>query len=51
MAKKRGNNEGTIFKRKDGRWQGAVIIGTDPKTGQPKKKYFYGKGKRMLSPR
>jgi len=38
----RGNGEGTIFQRKDGKWQGAVTIGTDPQTGKQKRKYFYG---------
>src|SRR6056297_1774276 len=38
----RGNGEGTIFKRKNGKWQGAVTIGTDPQTGKQKRKYFYG---------
>jgi integrase len=38
----RGAGEGTIVKRKDGRWMGAVTVGTDPKTGKPQRKYFYG---------
>ncbi len=38
----RGNGEGTIVKRKDGRWMGAVTIGINPKTGNPKRKYIYG---------
>jgi len=41
MAKRRGNNEGSITKRKDGRWQGYVIVGYNIATGKPKKKYFY----------
>jgi len=41
MAKRRGNNEGSITKRKDGRWQGYVNVGYDSKTDKPKKKYFY----------
>ncbi|MFW6015120.1 MAG: tyrosine-type recombinase/integrase [bacterium] len=38
----RGNGEGTIYKRKDGRCCGAVTIGTDPVTGKQKRKYVYG---------
>jgi len=26
MAKKRGNNEGTVYKRKDGRWCAQVSL-------------------------
>ncbi|NLO85355.1 MAG: tyrosine-type recombinase/integrase [Clostridiales bacterium] len=36
MAKKRGNNEGSVYQRKDGRWAGAYSIGG-------KQKYIYGK--------
>lgn len=32
MAKRRGNNEGTIFKRKDGRWSAEVSIGGKRRT-------------------
>jgi integrase len=38
----RGDGEGTIYKRKNGRWCGQVTIGTDPKTGNPIRKTFYG---------
>jgi hypothetical protein len=31
MGKKRGNNEGTIFRRKDGRWVAQLTTGRDPK--------------------
>ncbi len=46
MAKRkgtrRGNNEGSIFQRKDGSWIGQITIGyTD--NGNPKRKSFYGK--------
>ncbi len=27
MAKRRANGEGTIYKRKDGRWEGRIIVG------------------------
>ena len=41
-AKRRGRGEGSIFKRKDGTWQGAVTIGyTDE--GKQKRKTVYGK--------
>ena len=40
-AKRRGNNEGSIFQRKDGRWSGSVTTGykTD---GKPMRKTVYG---------
>ena len=37
---RRGNNEGSITQRADGRWQAAVLIGYDEK-GKPRRKYFY----------
>jgi len=43
MAKRRANNEGTITKRKDGRWQVRITVGYDPITGKPIRKYFYAK--------
>lgn len=46
MAKKRGNNEGCITRRKDGRWQGAVTIGRDPESGELIRKFFYGRTRR-----
>ena len=39
---KRGNCEGSISKRKDGRWQGAVTVGKNP-DGSQKRQYIYGK--------
>ena len=42
MSKKRGNNEGSIVKRKDGRWQGAVTIGRND-NGSQRRQYVYGK--------
>ncbi len=38
MAGKRGQNEGTIYKRKDGRWEGAITI----PNSEGKRKRFYG---------
>ena len=34
MAKKRANGEGSIRKRKDGRWEGRYTVGHDPVTGK-----------------
>lgn len=40
MAKrKRGNNEGSIYRMQDGRWRAAVTIGKDT-NGKPKRKVF-----------
>ena len=36
MAKKRANGEGSIRKRKDGRWEGRYTAGHDPITGKRK---------------
>ncbi len=41
--RRRGPGEGSISKRKDGRWQGSVLLGYDPETGKEKRKYFYGR--------
>ena len=35
MAKKRANGEGSIRKRKDGRWEGRYTAGHDSETGKP----------------
>ena len=37
MAKRRKSGEGTLTKRKDGRWEARVVIGYDEK-GRPKTK-------------
>ena len=42
MAKRRGHGEGSITKRKDGKWQGSVLLGYTSEAGKPKRKYFYG---------
>jgi len=34
MAKRRANSEGSIRKRKDGRWEGRYTAGYDPETGK-----------------
>src|SRR5688500_15445936 len=49
MPKKRGNNEGTIVRRKDGRWMASITIGRNPETGKPKRAYFYGKTRQEAS--
>ena len=42
MTKKRANGEGTIRRRKDARWEAAIMDGYRP-DGKPKMKYFCGK--------
>jgi integrase len=41
MAKKRGNNEGSISKRKDGLWQVSMTMGRHPITGKLKRVFLY----------
>ena len=43
MAKKRANGEGSIRKRKDGRWEGRYTAGHDPVTGKQIFKNVLGK--------
>lgn len=43
MAKKRANGEGSIRKRKDGRWEGRYTAGYDPNTGKRVTKSVLGK--------
>jgi integrase len=43
MAKKRGNHEGSIVRRKDGRWMASVTIGRHQVSGKLKRACFYGK--------
>ena len=38
---KRGNGEGSVCRRPDGRWQGSITIGRDDR-GRLIRKYFYG---------
>lgn len=49
MAKRRGNGEGSIYKRPDGKWAGQVSIGYDPATGKLKRKSFYGKTRKEVA--
>lgn len=48
MAKKRGNNEGTIYKRPDGKWCAQVTIGRDT-NGKLKRQTFYGKTRQEVA--
>jgi integrase len=45
VAKRRGNGEGSIYKRSDGRWVGQYLVHTA--TG-PKYRYLYGKTRREV---
>jgi len=45
---KRGNGEGSICHRPDGRWQGSVTLGRDD-NGKLKRKYFYGKTRKEVA--
>jgi len=49
MPKRRGNGEGSIYKRPDGTWVGQVSIGYDPATGKLKRKSFYGKTRKEVA--
>ncbi|HHW61273.1 MAG TPA: site-specific integrase [Syntrophomonadaceae bacterium] len=40
---RRDNHDGTIRKRKDGRWEARLLTGYDAETGKPKLQCFYGK--------
>lgn len=48
MARKRGNGEGTIYKRSDGRWSGQVTVGRNP-NGSPKRRAVYGKSRKEVA--
>lgn len=43
MAKRRANGEGSIRKRKDGRWEGRYTAGRGPVTGKTIYKSVSGK--------
>lgn len=43
---KRGNGEGSIYRRKDGRWVGQYLVYTD---GGPKYRYIYGKTRQAVA--
>lgn len=48
VGKKNANGEGTIYKRKDGRWCSAVVIGYT-EAGNAKRRYAYGKSRREVA--
>jgi integrase len=48
--KRRGPNEGSIYRRKDGRWVGQIHLGYDL-DGKPKRLYIYGKTRREVAER
>jgi integrase len=49
MAKRRGNNEGSIVKRNDGRWMARITTGRDSETGTLKRVAFYGKTRQEVA--
>lgn len=48
MKKKRGNGEGTIYKRKDGLWTSQITLGKKI-DGKPNRPTFYGKTRKEVS--
>jgi hypothetical protein len=48
MAKRRGSGEGSIFRRKDGRWCGQFWLGYK-QNGSPNRKMVYGKTRSEIS--
>jgi integrase len=46
MAKKRGNGEGSIYRRIDGRWVGQYLVHT---AKGPKYRYLYGKARAVVA--
>jgi integrase len=46
MAKKRGNGEGSIYRRRDGRWVGQYLVHT---AKGPKYRYLYGKTRAVVA--
>lgn len=48
MARKRGNGEGTIYKRSDGRWSGQATVGRNT-DGSPKRLTVYGKSRKEVA--
>lgn len=49
MAKRRGHNEGTIVKRRDGRWMASMTLGRDSATGKTRRISFYGKTRQEVA--
>ena len=48
-ANKRANGDGSVRQRANGTWEGRVTVGTDPVSGKPVRKSFYGKTKKEIS--
>jgi integrase len=46
MAKKRGNGEGSIYRRRDGRWVGQYLVHT---ANGPQYRYLYGKTRAVVA--
>lgn len=44
MSKRRGHGEGSIYRRKDGRWVGEVLLGWED--GKRQRKFVYGRTRR-----
>ncbi len=44
MSKRRGNGEGSIYQRADGKWRATLTIGHD-ENGKRKRRYLYGRTK------
>lgn len=49
MAKKRSNGEGSIYKRKDGKWCATITLCNDLLTGKTKRRSFYGNTRQEVS--
>ena len=45
--RKRGSGEGSIYKRKDGRWVAGLTIGSDA-NGRQRRRHFYGRNRREV---
>lgn len=48
-SKKREAGSGTVYKRKDGRWQGQYVSGRDPQTGKLIRHSVYGKTQKEVA--
>ncbi|HXH09528.1 MAG TPA: site-specific integrase [Alphaproteobacteria bacterium] len=49
MARRRGNYEGSILRRKDGRWMAQLRIRSDPATGRRIRQTFYGRTRQEVA--
>lgn len=48
MAKRRGNGEGCISRRKDGTWCAVITVGRK-ENGKPKQRFFYGRTRQEVA--